>query len=226
MLRTTHFHRRRALLAGVLAWASAGNAQAQKTITLAPRGEHAQIDVQLTNDTMRQLLGADEAERQHAARQVQSAPQRYAPPVFYALSAALMQLQQPERAMFWFYAGQLRGRFDANRCADISARQAIAVLNERFGTPINQYAFKRLPLLEKTVAEVIDWDRKTPHDYDHRWINLHGMGAFGTQGDAALSLPKAEWDAIAEQTRRDYLAAFKTVLQQMRSGKFGRTPER
>ncbi|WP_158000173.1 DUF6683 family protein, partial [Melaminivora alkalimesophila] len=172
-----------------------------------------------------QALGSpDAATRQRAIAQVQEAPQRYAPPVLYALSHVLMQQGRNDQAMFWFYAGQLRGRYDANRCADVSARQAIAVLNQRYGGPINQYAFRHLPQLEKTVQEVLAWDRRTPHDYDHRWINLHGMGAFGAsgggEGPAALSLPEAQWPAIAEQTRVDYLKGFQEAMARM-----GRRPD-
>jgi hypothetical protein len=122
-----------------------------------------------------------------------------------------------DEGAFWLYAGQLRARYDANRCADVSARQAVAVLTDRFGPPINLYMFKDLPKLEALIPKVVDWDRKTPHDYDHRWINLHGMNAImesldGTGKPKPLSLPRAQWDAIAEKTRADFLAGFRQAL--------------
>lgn len=213
---TTFCAHRRQLSLGLVLATALGTPWAQTRIDVKPQGEYARIDVQLANDTVDQLLGSDAQARQRAVAKVQDQPQRYAPPVFYALSEALLAQKEPERAMFWFYAGQLRGRFDANRCADVSARAAIGALNERFGRPVNRFAFQNLELLKKTVSEVVEWDRKTPHDYDHRWINLHGMGAFGAQtGGAALSLPRAQWPAIAEQTRQDYLNGFQAALEQM-----------
>ena len=214
------------LTAGPLLLAGTAPAQAQAPartasaqVAVQPPAEYAQIDVERARTALQALGSPDAATRQRAIAQVQEAPQRYAPPVLYALSHVLLQQGQSEQAMFWFYAGQLRGRYDANRCADASARQAIGVLNERYGGPINQYAFRHLPQLEKTVQEVIAWDRRTPHDYDHRWINLHGMDAFGASSDRgeakALSLPEAQWAAIAEQTRTDYFKGFQAAMARM-----------
>jgi len=43
------------------------------------------------------------------------APENYAPPVFYALSEALLVRGEKDDAAFWFYAGQIRTRFDAHK---------------------------------------------------------------------------------------------------------------
>lgn len=149
---------------------------AQNSIQLKPTGEHAIIDTTLAHQTMQAPTSSSARERQHAVA-LMSAPQRDAPPVFYALSHVMLVENKPKRAMCWFYAGQLRGRFDANRRADESARQAIGVLNNNYGMPINPYTFQHLPTLENTVAEIVACGRHTPYDYDHRWIKLHGMGA-------------------------------------------------
>lgn len=207
------------LLAGAVALAPAA---AQTSTQTKPAGAHAHINTTLAQQAMRGLGSDSASERRRTVAQIEAAPQRYAPPVFYALSHVMRAEGQPERAMFWFYAGQLRARFDANRCADVSARQAVAVLNDNYGTPVNRYAVQHLPLLEQTVAEVLDWDRRTPHDYDHRWINLHGMNAIvaamggqGTDG-AALSLPESEWEALAEQTRQRWQQEFAQAMARFR----------
>jgi len=186
---------------------------------VAPRGEYARIDVRLANKTIAALSSGTDTERKRAIEAIEAAPQKYAPPVFYLLSNTLFTQGRKDDGAFWFYAGQLRARFDANRCADVSARQAVAVLNQEYGTPINQYMFKDLPKLEALIPKVVEWDRKTPHDYDHRWINLHGMAAMieGLEGSSAkreaLSLPRAQWDAIAEKTRSDYVEAFRKAVE-------------
>jgi hypothetical protein len=185
---------------------------------VAPRGEYARIDVQLANETIATLTSGPESERSRAIQAVEAAPQKYAPPVFYVVSNALFARGRKDDAAFWFYAGQLRGRYDANRCADVSARQAIAVLNDQFGPSINQYTFKDTTKLEALIPKVVEWDRKTPHQYDHRWINLHGMNAMvesldGSKGKPkALSLPRTQWDAIAEKTRTDYLDGLRQAI--------------
>ena len=197
--------------------AEAASLPADETV-VAPRGVYATIDVRLANDTIAALLGQDDGERSRAIAEIEASPAKYAPPVFYVLSSVLFTAGRKDDAAFWFYAGQLRGRFDANRCADVSARQAIAVLNDQFGLPINQYMFKDTARLQALIPKVVEWDRKTPHDYDHRWINLHGMAAMIESLDSPakkaqpLSLPRAEWDAIAEKTRTDYVEGLRQAL--------------
>ncbi len=82
-----------------------------------------------------------------------------------------------------------------------------------------------LSKLEKVVPEVLAWDKKTAHNYDQRWINLHGMGSMLTSlgdkdqskrdpGEVAMSLPQAEWPQIEEETRKNYLKGFQETLSE------------
>ena len=218
------------MLGRVLALASLGCllgvavSHTTETIPVVPKGEYAQIDTRLANETIQVLARGTIEEKRKAIESIKGSPDRYAPPVFYLLSSVLFEDGKKEEAAFWFYAGQLRARFDANRCADISAREAVAALNEQYGTPINQFMFERLAKLEELILQVVEWDKKTPHNYDHRWINLHGMDAVMSGLDvdnsdeepAALSLPKDQWSEIEEKTRTDYLAGFRAAMVQIK----------
>ena len=200
---------------------------ASDTKIVTPRGEFAQIDTRLANKTVQILAKGTTDKKQGAIAKIKANPENYAPPVLYALSNVLFADGEKDEAAFWFYAGQLRARIDANICADSSARQAVGVLNLHYGTPINQYTFQDIPKLEKLVPKVVDWERKTPYNYDRRWINLHGMGAvMSGQGDrskdtsqASLSYPKKQWSDIADKTRTDYLGDFRKAMAQMKSKK-------
>ena len=75
------------------------------------------------------------------------------------------------------------------------------------------------------IAKVVEWDRKTPHAYDPRWINLHGIQAVQAAKDPqlaakltqeSLSLPQSQWAALAEQTRTKYLQGFKDAITQLK----------
>ena len=181
-----------------------------KQIDMKPTGAHATIDTKLATAAMRALQG-EKGEAEKAALDIKAYPERYAPSVFYALAKFFFDRDEKDEALFWFYAGQLRGRYDANRCADISARSAINVLNERYGSPINKYAFQDIPKLKTIIAKVVEWDEKTGYAYDHRWINLHGMGAF-VGNEPALSLPSDTWPAIAKDTRENYYREFQKLM--------------
>jgi hypothetical protein len=190
-------------------------------VPVAPRGEYAQIDTRLANETIQALTNGSVEERQRTIDQIKAAADKYAPPVFFALGSVLFQDGKKDEGAFWFYAGQLRANFDANRCADTSAREAPTVLVQQYGTPINHYSFQDLQKLQELVARVVEWDRKTPHHYDHRWINLYGMDAIMSGLDLAapaspstqLSLPPEQWDEIAEKTRAVYIAGLRVAVQ-------------
>jgi hypothetical protein len=163
-------------------------------------------------------------EKQKTAERVEAHPENFAPFVLYALSRVFFDGGRKDEAMFWFYAGQLRATFDADRCADESAWAAVEALNDEYGPSINRYSFKNIAKLEELVPRVVEWDRKTPHNYDHRWINLHGMEAIisGLGGDSsggqALRLPQDQWDSIAEATRNTYLNGFRMAMREVKEG--------
>jgi hypothetical protein len=194
-------------------------------VAVARVGAYAEIDTRPIAATIQVLAAGTSEEKAKLIAAVKTDPQNYAPPTFYALSKALFDEGHKDEGAFWFYAGQLRGRFDANRCTDATAAQAIDAFNDMYGEPINQYMFKDLPKLEALIAKVVEWDRKTPHRYDPHWINLSGMKAMtdsmsgkSTATLASMSAPETQWAQIAEQTRAEYLAGFKSAVAELKTG--------
>lgn len=181
-------------------------------IAVEPTGIYKTIDVRLATDTMKALRESKGQAQQKVIGAVISHPEDFAPPVLYMLSSVLFEQDKKDEAVFWFYAGQLRGRIDANICTDKSAAAAIAEMNQRFGTPINQYSFTNLSLLTSTVDRVLAWEENTPCHYDRRWINLHGMAAMTGDTNAPVSAPKEQWEAIRKRTRDDYRSEFNKAL--------------
>jgi len=183
-------------------------------ISIGPIGVYKTIDVRLANDTIKALHDSKGEKRLQIIQRIFDEPENFAPPVLYFVSSVLFEQGKKDDAMFWFYAGQLRGRIDANICADKSAQAAVGELNQRFGTPINQYSFADIPKLTNTVNRVLAWEEKTPCAYDRRWINLHGMNAVTGDTNSPLSVPKEQWEAIRKQTRDDYRSSLYEALGQ------------
>jgi len=181
-------------------------------IPIEPTGVYKTIDVRLANDTIKALHDSKGEKRLQIIQKITDEPENFAPPVLYFLSSVLFEGGKKDEAMFWFYAGQLRGRIDANICADISAQAAMGELNQRFGLLINQYSFKDIPKLTNTVSQVLVWEEKTPCAYDRRWINLHGMNAVIGDTNSPLSAPKEQWEAIRKKTRDEYRSTFYEAL--------------
>ena len=189
------------------------------TTTVQASGQYVTIINKPVVAAMKALGSGDAAERAKQIVAVLAHPSRFAPPVLYALSEALFQAGKKDEAAFWFYAGQLRARFDANRCTDETAGSAVDVLNDRYGPAINKYTLTDIPKLEALIPRVIAWDRKTGHVYDPRWLAPHGMAPFLADGKAApLTRPQAEWGKIAEKNRAAYLSGFYEALAGMKKG--------
>lgn len=195
-----------------------------QTPVIAPKREYPQVDSGLVKETMRVLANGVSQEKQRALERFQAHPELYPPPVFYAMSGVLFEDGKKDEAAFWFYAGQLRARFDANRSAN-GFGMVVDLLNNTYGTPINQYMFQNVVKLEELVPKVVEWDRETPHNYDPRWVDvfLESTGNLpvpdiNTSDVATLSAPKEQWDEIAEKTRSTYLSDFHEVIKIKKTG--------
>jgi hypothetical protein len=188
-------------------------------VAIEPAGIYKTIDVRLCNDTIKALHDYKGEARAKIISNILAKPENFAPPVLYVLSSVLFDDDRKDEAMFWFYAGQLRGRIDANICADKTARVAVAEMNQRLGPRVNEYAFKDIPKLTNTVERVLVWEEQTPCNYDRRWINLHGMAAMNDETNSPLSAPKEQWEAIRKQTRDEYRSAFHEAIAAVTSRK-------
>ena len=191
--------------------------QHSATSTVEPAGELKNVDTSKDSLAIKHLLGKKKKDAAKTANEVSRNPANYSPPVYYAMSSYLFSSGYKESAVRWFYAGQIRARYDANRCTDKSAGAAVGVLNQKFGPQINEYAFQNINLLEKAVKETVYWSLSTPHHYDQRWINLHGMEAFTESGSKQPSLPESEWEDIRISTHTKYLQEFEQALEQLKN---------
>lgn len=181
-----------------------------ESIQVKPKGEFAAIDVEVQNEMLEKILSGDET----AIDKVLSEPKDFNPVVLYGLSSALFNAGKKDQAAFWFYVGQLRGRSDANKSLDVSARQAIGVLNQRFGGPINQYAMQDIAKLKEIVVKAVRFDEETGRNYDPRWISLHGMDVFLEKEKVAFE-PEPKWSEIDKRTRTEYYDGFNQAMQQL-----------
>lgn len=180
-----------------------------ETELVKPSGEFAEIETDQTEAAVAKLAKRDK----QTLDAVKSSPGNFAPPALYAAADLLMKLHKENEALTYFYLGQLRARSDVNKSLDPSARAAIDVLNERYGPPINKYAFSNVEKLKEAVSAVLRLDRELPRNYDPRWVALHGMQAF-TKSNVQFR-PETEWKTIDEKTRKDYRSGFQQAMKSL-----------
>jgi hypothetical protein len=187
--------------------------KAQKTEIIPVTGVFKEIDVKDQNNAISVLMTGDEKMKSTMRDLFFQNQNKWNPPVVYAISKVLFEQGYKDEAAMWFYIAQLRARIDANLCQDKTARSAVAILNDKFGTTINEYALKDVKKIETIVKDVVAFVREYKPTYDQRWINLHGMWAInGIEEGKALSYPKEEWAAIKKKTIDDYYADFKKYV--------------
>jgi len=187
-------------------------------ILVVPRGEYASIDVKSTQDIIDKLRGTVGNENDALINQIEQNSGNYSPPVFFALTNVLYDKGDLYDAIFWFNAGRLRADYDAMRCTDISARSAVGVLVMTIPVGLRKAQFNDVGKLRDITAKLIKWDEATPYNYDCRWIALHGLqfsmaslsNAQATGG--ALTVPRNEWDALAQQNRDVYQKSLDQAL--------------
>ena len=172
------------------------------------------IDVRLMTETLQALRDFRGEARTRVIQGIRDHPENFAPPVLYFLSSALFEQGKKDEAVFWFHAGQLRGRIDANISTDKSAGAGIDSFDQKFGPAIKQYSLQNIPALTNTIERVLVWEEKTPFNYDRRWINLPTMTATTGETNSAMSAPLDEWEPIRKRTREEYRATFYQALDE------------
>ncbi len=176
-----------------------------------PSGVYAQIDTRRDVRAVEALESGSAKEKAAAAQDVLGDAGRYCPAVFFPLAAYLFAQGQPDEALFWMYSGRIRAWYDVKRSADPSVADTVVLLNQGLPDLLRLTQFEDLDRARSTLDRAIAWDRDTPHDYDARWIALHGMGAFlpePASGPRALTVPEDQWADLAETNRAEYLADY------------------
>jgi hypothetical protein len=182
-----------------------------RKLLTAPGGEYATIDTKADIAIIQQLRTGAPTENADLASQVTRDSGHYSPPVLFALAEWYYRRGQIDDALFWLNAAGLRGLFDAKICTDTSAQSAIAELSQMMPPDLYRQQWKDPARIKTIVDRVIDWDAKTPADYDHRWISLHGLKAVNSglgmsNPPGPLTLPQAQWHDIGEKNRQSYRA--------------------
>jgi ElaB/YqjD/DUF883 family membrane-anchored ribosome-binding protein len=120
-----------------------------------------------TNSTARdlpdRLKSCDLNELRNAADEVVAQSSKYDAIQLFAASYAYFRLGEKDKAVFWFFAGQLRLR----QAAIASPSENIGFITNMFvaaGLPITNYAEHDIMKLASTIDGVLEWEAATPPD--------------------------------------------------------------
>ena len=88
------------------------------------------------------------------------------PLMLFAPSMVLYQHGARDEAVFWFYAAQLRTRYQL--VFEQGDRGQLLMVMMMVAPGINNYAFQDVARFNRTLDQVLEWDRKTPNPYRER----------------------------------------------------------
>jgi hypothetical protein len=173
------------------------------------KGEYKEIKTTRESKAIKTFLEGTDEQKEKLASRIQEHPNRYAPAVFFHLSVYLYVQDEVDDALFWLYCARIRTYFDIQRCTDRSVEGAGEILNNLVPALLKLEQFQDLENSKQIMKNAVQWDRETPHDYDARWIALHGIRAFQPEpapGTAEpLTIPEDQWETLAEKHRDEYL---------------------
>lgn len=177
---------------------------------IVPKGEFAKIDI----STSQQAMDAIASGKAETINTILKAPNNYAPPVLYLISAIMFDNKYEDQGTFWFYAAQLRARSDANKSGDDTAHAAVSQLNQRYGEHITPYSMGNPELLKGIVNQVLEWDAEQTRNYDARWIALQSKDVLTeTSIDFA---PQPKWQEIDALTRNQFRQGLEQALAKLK----------
>lgn len=177
-----------------------------RTVRGPSRGAYTSIDTSGLKHALAVFSGTDQRAKERLLSRIKSRPGNFAPPVFFLAAHQLQAKGERADAYFWFCFGRLRARYDAVRCSDVSARSGVDVLVLKTDPKIRAYVAE-IPFdkIMQFGHRLLELDRATPYNYDHRWIALHGMDAM-VPGTKNLCVPEAQWPELASKVRQAFLA--------------------
>ena len=186
---------------------NAANKAADK---IEPKGEFAQIDISKSQQAMDAITSG----KGETINTILKAPNDYAPPVLYLISAIMFDNDYQDQATFWFYAAQLRARSDANKSGDETAHAAVSQLNQRFGAKITPYSMSNPQRLQAIVNQALEWDAEQTRNYDARWIALQSKDVL-TESTVDFA-PKEKWQEIDALTRNQFRQGLEQALSKLK----------
>lgn len=85
----------------------------------------------------------------------------------FSPAAVLFQQGKKDDAVFWFYAAQLRTRYQL-AFENGDRGQLLMIMMMTVGAPINNYAFQDVSNLNRILDKVLEWDKRTPNPFMER----------------------------------------------------------
>ena len=103
-----------------------------------------------------------------AAKEILSAPRALKEPLeLFGPAFILFQNGEQDEAVFWFYAAQLRVRYQlAFEKGDRG--QLLSIMLMTIGPLINNYVFQDIHKLDRVIDRVLEWDKTTPNPFSEK----------------------------------------------------------
>ena len=190
------------------------------TKTLQSVGEYAEIDTRKDFSAIEILQGPESEEKRILAEKIYQNPGSYSPFTLLYLGIYYLEKDSVYQALHYMRAGIFRATVDVEAAKDYSLEGILPLMTALMANTLhaffqkNPHKKKELSALIEVSRHLMDWDSKTPRNYDVRWPCLHSMKAIKAtvvnEVDAKTGYAtKEEYNEILKKHRSLFLAATK-----------------
>lgn len=148
------------------------NNKAQNPAEYKPvTGTYSEIETASGHNMILKLSEGTSEEKEQVIKQITDHPGDYDPRLLKALCEQLFLKVKDDEAVFWCLAAQLRARYDALICqneASSDFKFGFRFMNARY----DSYFWGKKDKIQALIKQVIEWDQKTPYNYDPRWVTV------------------------------------------------------
>jgi hypothetical protein len=141
-------------------------------------------------------------------KEIKTSPGNFQPRVFFKMANIYNYRGEKDNALFWFLVGELRCSFNANLYKDTRPSEWVKRESNRSSYQIKEYAKENPDKLEKTLIQVLEWDKQHAHCYDPSWLSQ------GWEVPPKLK-PKDQWADILKKTQSEFKETLKKSLQEV-----------
>jgi len=199
------------------------------TKTLQPVGEYAEIDVHKDTSAFEILKGPESEEKKSLAEKIHQSPGDYGPFLLLYLGIYYLEKDNLSQALHYMRAGIFRATVDVDAAKDNSLVDILPIMNQLMSTAVGAFFQKNpdkekegLSALMEVSRHLMDWDFKTPRNYDARWPCLHSSkgikaSVLNDVGAKTGYATKEEYNEILKKHRSLFLAATEKGISSIQS---------
>ena len=175
---------------------------------------YAQIDTSKEDKFFNDLFYNDDIkDKESLIKDLRANVGLYNPSSLYVAGAYLITEGRSNEAIRFYLLARLRATFDNYRSIDKETISGVMFLNVNYGEIVAREISRDISSLEKHINSVIEFDKKTPYNYNPEWLNKYSSKAYDKNYDSKFLVSKKYWKSLHKKAVNDFKEYFLLFLE-------------